>query len=311
MIDIQQVSFAYRGSFRDLFKRHKGGKSDVFHDLSLQIPSGTICGLLGQNGVGKSTLLYMIMGMLRPQKGEILIDGRKSIKQGYEMLNDIFIVGEDFPLPSTTIRNYARRLGAFYSGYSEQSFNERLEEFQLDGDMRMKNLSMGQRKKAYISLALAMNTRYLLMDEPTNGLDITSKALFKKALIRQMSDDKTIVISTHQVHDVEKLLDKVVILDNGKVTFDESTCDIASQFTFELQMPSSPMDGVIYHKKMANGNIVMRRKGQDEEETDINLELLYNAVAKGKLLSSQEKPAWKQVKSLTAQGETAISQEQN
>lgn len=208
MIQLKNVEFSYK----------KG--NPVFSDLNMEIGEGRICGLLGSNGAGKSTLLYLIMGLLRPKMGEASVDGAVSHKRQAEMLSNIFLVPEEFSLPGMALNTYVGLLKPFYPNFSEELLTRCLADFGLTPDLNLGQLSMGQKKKVYICVALAANTKYLLMDEPTNGLDIASKSQFRKVVVTGMSDQKTILISTHQVHDVEKLLDHVIILDQSQVLYD-------------------------------------------------------------------------------------------
>lgn len=205
MISIQNISFRY------------GGGQKVFSDFSVDFEEGGVYGLLGKNGTGKSTLLYLLIGLLRAQKGEVLVDGRKAAQRQPDMLQDMFIVPEEFELPNVSLKDYIRTLEPFYPFFSNDLLQRCLEVFEMTGDVHLGALSMGQKKKVYMCIALAANTRYLLMDEPTNGLDILSKSQFRKVLINGMSPEKTIIISTHQVHDVENLLDHVTIIDRNRV----------------------------------------------------------------------------------------------
>ncbi len=208
MISIKNVTFGYTPSVCVL---------DAF---SLDFADGGVYGLLGKNGTGKSTLLYLISGLLRPQKGLVEIDGVEASIRKADMLADMFIVTEEYDLPSISLKNYVKALKPFYPRFSDELLEKCMREFEMDTDVNLGALSMGQKKKVYICIALAANTKYLLLDEPTNGLDIVSKSLFRKVVVAGMSEDKTVIISTHQVHDVEHLLDHVVIVDRNRVLLD-------------------------------------------------------------------------------------------
>ena len=205
MIDINNVTFEYQY-----------GKP-VLKDFSLSFPQGGVYGLLGKNGTGKSTLLYLISGLLRPQHGEVRVDGLLAENRQPEMLREIFLVPEEYDLPAVTLQSYIRALKPFYPRFSDELLRSCIEGFELDMDMHLGALSMGQKKKVYMCVALATGTRVLLMDEPTNGLDILSKSQFRKVVVLGMDDQKTVLVSTHQVHDVERLLDHVTILDGNRV----------------------------------------------------------------------------------------------
>ena len=205
MIKVQDITFGYR----------KGQK--VWEDFSIDFEDGGIYGLLGKNGVGKSTLLYLISGLLHPSRGTVDVDGHAPRNRETVFLQDMFIVPEEFALPNVTLHQYVRAIRPFYPNFSEETLRMVLGEFGMDTEQHPGQLSMGQKKKVYVAVALAANTRYLLMDEPTNGLDILSKKQFRKAVIAGMNPQKTLIISTHNVHDVENLLDHVTIVDNKKV----------------------------------------------------------------------------------------------
>ncbi|MGN0234398.1 MAG: ATP-binding cassette domain-containing protein [Bacteroidaceae bacterium] len=205
MIDINNVTFEYR----------KG--KPVLKDFSMSFPQGGVYGLLGKNGTGKSTLLYLISGLLCPQHGEVRVDGMLSSNRQPELLREIFLVPEEYDLPAVSLQSYTRALKPFYPRFSDELLRKCIEGFELDMDMQLGALSMGQKKKVYMCVALATGTRVLLMDEPTNGLDILSKSQFRKVVVQSMDEDKTVLLSTHQVHDVERLLDHVTIINNNHV----------------------------------------------------------------------------------------------
>ena len=209
MINIQNVKFSYRSH------------QEVLDDFSLDFSKSGIYGLLGKNGTGKSTLLYLIMGLLRPQKGSVTIDGINASLRRPEVLQEMFLVPEEYDLPRISLRKYVKSIRPFYPRFSDELLERSLASFEMTSDINLGSLSMGQKKKVYMSIALATNTRYLLLDEPTNGLDILSKSQFRKAVIEGMNDEKTIIVSTHQVHDVERLLDQVCIIERNKVLLNE------------------------------------------------------------------------------------------
>ena len=209
MVSIQNIKFGYK-SYQPVLK-----------DFSLDFGQSGIYGLLGKNGTGKSTLLYLMMGLLRPQEGCVTIDGINATLRRPEVLQEMFLVPEEYDLPRISLHKYVKAIKPFYPRFSNELLERCLANFEMTSDVNLGSLSMGQKKKVYMSIALAANTRYLLMDEPTNGLDILSKSQFRKAVIESMSDDKTVIVSTHQVHDVERLLDHVCIIERNKVLLNE------------------------------------------------------------------------------------------
>lgn len=272
MIDIQNISFNYAGQ-----------KTKVFDNFSLQLTENNIYGLLGKNGTGKSTLLYLVSGLLRPCKGTVKVDGMESALRRPEMLEELFIVPEEFELPNMTLEKYVSINQPFYPRFSREVLQNCLNDFELPASLSLQSLSMGQKKKVFMSFALAAGTRLLLMDEPTNGLDIPSKVQFRRVVANNMTDDRTLIISTHQVHDVESLLDHILILSNEKLLLDASVADICEQYSFEYRTPGATADDVLYSEPSVQGNAVITRRTSDMTETPLNLELLFNAVTLGKV----------------------------
>lgn len=268
-IKLDNVSFKYRGS-----------RKEVLNGISLEIPENRICGLLGKNGVGKSTLLYLMTGLLQPLRGSVKVGDMESRLGKPEMLQEMFLVPEEFNLPGVTLSEYVKMNRPFYPRFSDEILSACLNDFEMTPNIKLTELSMGQKKKVYMSFALATMTKVLLMDEPTNGLDIPSKAQFRKAVSRSMTDDRIIIISTHQVHDVEQLLDHIIIMSNEGILINKSTGEIANDYVFEIRSPQD-MDDVIYAEPSLQGNLVMApRNGRPE--TNINVEILFNAITNKK-----------------------------
>ncbi|MGN1236875.1 MAG: ATP-binding cassette domain-containing protein [Bacteroidaceae bacterium] len=209
MIRFENVRFAYKKS------------RPVFDGLSFELGEGKICGLLGSNGAGKSTMLYLMSGLLRAGGGLIEVDGMKVSERKAAMLSRMFLVPEEFDLPSVSLENYLNMIKMFYPLFSDELFKKCLDGFELDPYLNLGSLSMGQKKKVFICVALAANTKYLLMDEPTNGLDIVGKSQFRKVVVSGMTDEKTVLISTHQVYDVERLLDHLVVIDHSRILYNK------------------------------------------------------------------------------------------
>lgn len=271
MINVNNISFKYAGQ-----------KRLVFDGFSLQLEENRIYGLLGKNGTGKSTLLYLIAGLLRPSKGTVCCDSVATYKREAETLQEIFLVPEEYDLPAMTLEKYVSLMEGFYPHFSREVLERCLKDFELSTDLNLKALSMGQKKKVYMCIALAAQTNYLLMDEPTNGMDIPSKSQFRKVVAENMSEDRTLIISTHQVHDVEALLDHILILNQQQLLLDASVSEIMEKYTFEYRMPDQ-MDDALYAEPSLQGNAVIAPRKADSAETQINLELLFNAVNEGKI----------------------------
>lgn len=252
-------------------------KKLLFEDFSLELPKGNVVGLLGKNGAGKSTLLYLMSGLLRPLKGSVVMNGCEVSQRKLTTLSDMFIVPEEFSLPRLTLMQFVRIYSVFYPRFSEQLLESCLKEFGFSNDVQLDKLSMGQKKQVYVCFALATNTSLLLLDEPTNGLDIPSKSQFRKVLASGMTDEKTVVISTHQVKDVDRLLDHVLMIERADILLDVSVSDITDKLYFGEQAVSVPTEHVLYVQPSAQGNSIIRLN-TDAEESQLQLELLFNAV---------------------------------
>ena len=246
MITVENLSFTYRKS-----------KRAVLHDFSLSFESGRVYGLLGKNGAGKSTLLYLMSGLFT--------------------LQDMFLVPEEFELPSVSLVSYVELNSPFYPRFSKEEMIKYLHYFEMDIDIDLGSLSMGQKKKVFMSFALATNTSLLLMDEPTNGLDIPGKSQFRKFIASGMSDDKTIVISTHQVRDIDKVLDHVLIMDDSRVLLDESTSNICDKLFFVESDNRELAKNALFAIPTIQGNYLIL-PNEEQEESELNLELLFNAT---------------------------------
>lgn len=269
MLQINKINFSY------------GKGINVLDDFSLDISESGVYGLLGKNGTGKSTLLYLIMGLLRPQTGEITFNGIDTRLRRPEVLQDMFIVPEEYDLPAIKLSKYVSSLKPFYPRFNEDLLKECLEAFDMPYDVNLGSLSMGQKKKVYMCVALATNTRLLLMDEPTNGLDIPSKSHFRKVVSMGMGEDRVVIISTHQVRDVEHLLDHVCVIDNRCTLLNASMRKVEENLCFLNVERSGIPDNAIYTEPSLGGfNVVA--PAADGCETPVNLEMLFNAlISKG------------------------------
>ena len=270
-IEVSNISFSYPGQ-----------KERVFDGFDLRLEENKIYGLLGKNGTGKSTLLYLIAGLLWPTSGTVRCDSVDAYRREAGILVEMFLVPEEFDLPAMTLKRYIELNAPFYPRFSQERMEACLNDFELAPALDLGSLSMGQKKKVFMSFALATNTQLLLMDEPTNGLDIPSKSQFRKTVAQNMSEEQTIIISTHQVHDVEALLDHILMLNQRELLLNASVQEIMDKYVFEYRQPSE-MDGVLYAEPTLQGNAVMAHRQEGQAETQVNLELLFNAVAKQRI----------------------------
>ena len=266
MMNVNQVSFSYGRK-----------KAKVLDGFSMNLEKGSVYGLLGKNGTGKSTLLYLMAGLLRPQSGHILYKGVEVTKRYPETLQDMFLVPEEFSLPNVSLKQYVQLNAPFYPRFSDELLKACLRDFDMSEDIHLGELSMGQKKKAFMCFALATNTSLLLMDEPSNGLDIPSKSQFRKVIASGMTDDKAVIISTHQVRDIDSLLDHVLIMDGSRLLLNESVASICDRLYFAEQGMNEPTDDALYVQPSVQGNSVILPNTY-HEDSKLNLEVLFNAT---------------------------------
>jgi len=251
-------------------------KKAVFDGLNLEFKSGFIYGLLGKNGTGKSTLFKNICGLQKPSQGSVTSLGFNPFERNPEMLRDVFLLPEEFHVPAIRIEEWAKTMAPFYPRFDHRLFAELLGEFEIPTDNRMSEMSLGQKKKCLISFSLATNTRILLLDEPTNGLDILSKTQFKQ-IIRKLNvkGDRCIIISTHQVKDIEDLVSRITVIDSGKILFDENTTTISAKLSFSSG--SSVPESAIYAEPSARGfDYILPQNSSGNHQPD--MELLYKLI---------------------------------
>lgn len=263
MLDIKNITFAYRRN------------SPVLSDFSLKIEKSGVYGLLGKNGTGKSTLLYLIAGLLTPGKGEVVFDGENTRRRLPSTLSDLFIVPEEFDLPGVTLDLYVKLYGSLYPRFDRDAMERYLEMFELPSSLQLGQLSMGQKKKAYISFALACNTKLLLMDEPSNGLDIPGKSAFRRVVSAAAADDdRAILISTHQVRDIDRILDHILIMDNNGIILNASAQEIVERLSFGVTTNPAEAAEALYRLPSLEGTAIVERNiaGVD---TNLNLETLF------------------------------------
>lgn len=273
MIQISNLSFGYS-------KKHL-----LYQNLSLSLKDGNIYGLLGKNGAGKSTLLKNIAGILFPTQGTVKVDDMDPGQRKPSFLRTVYYIPEEVSVPSLTIKQYINLFSVFYPLFNQEQLNRYLRELEVEVPGKLSALSFGQQKKFIIAFGLASNTNVILMDEPTNGLDIPSKSQFRKLIASVMTDERIILISTHQTRDLENLIDQVLIVDKGQLLLEASMEEISKRLCFETvtQLPSGQK--IIYTENDLRG-ISIVRENLSGDDSRINLEYLFNGViAKPELTS--------------------------
>lgn len=262
MIHLENVTLSY-------------GRRSVLRQLDLSLPAGHVCGLLGENGAGKSTLLKCIAGILFPDSGTIRVHHFIPGDRHVDFLSDVFFIPEEFTLPSLSIPDYMQLYASFYRNFDAALFCKLLEDFDVSPQAHLDQLSFGQRKKVFIAFGLASGTRVVLMDEPTNGLDIPSKSQFRKIIASAVSEDRCFLISTHQVRDLDNLIDYLVVLKDQQIILSESTASIESRLSFQLTQDVP--EEALYSESSLRGALSITRNQMDNE-SPMDIELFFKAL---------------------------------
>lgn len=263
MIEINDLNFGY------------SKQRLLFQNLSMHLHAGHIYGLLGKNGAGKSSLLKNLAGLVYADSGKITVMGHDPAKRQPSLLRQICFIPEEFYLPSVKIAAYVKANAAFYPDFDHQYFSDLLAEFDIPVGQKLINMSYGQKKKLIIAFGLATQAKLIIMDEPTNGLDIPSKAQFRKIMAAALTEDRCIIISTHQVRDLDNLIDTVIMLDDSKVALKASVEEITHRLCFKRIKEVD--DTVIYAEPSLSGfNAII--PNYHDEDSKLDMELLFNAM---------------------------------
>lgn len=265
MVNISNLTFSY-------------GKQKLFADISLELKAGHIYGLLGKNGAGKSTLLKSIIGLVFPKSGNCEVNGIASKNRSPKFLQEVFFLPEDVYLPQVTAQQYGANTGCFYPKFDANQYFKLLHLFNINEGKKLTDLSFGQQKKVIIAFGLSTNTSLLVMDEPTNGLDIPSKNQFRKVIASSLSEDRCIIISTHQVRDLDNLIDTILVLHDGKIMLNKGIDEIAEKVSFGFKSTSNEND--IYTEESIQG-LNSISLNTDGNYSKVDTELLFNAVVNG------------------------------
>ena len=265
MIQIENLSFGY------------SKKKLLYKDLSLSIAEGSIYGLLGKNGAGKSTFLKNLIGLLFPLNGSITVNGYSPKKRLPAFLETIYLIPEEVNVPPLTMHEYKKLFAPFYPNFNDEHFFDYLKQLEVNEEGKLNALSFGQQKKFIIAFALACNTKVLLLDEPTNGLDIPSKIRFRKLISSVFTEDKIIFISTHQIRDLDNLIDHVIIVDNGDLLLNSSIEVISEKLSFRTVNEVLDSTKVLYKEESLKGATIVV-ENTEGENSKVNLEHLFNAI---------------------------------
>ncbi len=264
MVEINNLNFGYKK------------KETLFSELNLELKEGRIYGLLGKNGSGKTTLLKQMAGILHPCSGNLKLNGEIPQKRSPKVLSSYYLIPEEFETPGISVKTFLKITAPFYPNFNEPNFYEYLKEFSIDTEQKLNKMSYGQKKKFLISFGMASDTPVLFSDEPTNGLDIPSKSIFRKLMASALSENKLFIISTHQVKDIEGIIDTVVVLDKGKIIFNQSLEKISDNLCFKT-LKNIDDENILYAEKGITGYATIV-KNTGKEASHINMELLFNAI---------------------------------
>jgi len=270
MIQLRNNSYGYQKSEK------------LFQQMNLEVREGNIVGLLGKNGAGKSSLLRLINGLLNVQQGDISVLGYDPFERSPYFLQQVMMIPEEYKLPDKSVMGkFAHSLAMFYPHFENEKFHSLLKNFDLNPSKKLGKCSYGQRKKFLIAFALSTGCKLLLLDEPTNGLDIPSKSIFRKMVAANLRTDQTVIISTHQVKDVENLIDRVILVDQGRIVLDQDMLAISDRYAFGFSTQQN--EDWIYAEKAQGGYHFITELTPGENPTQVNLELFFNAVAQDKV----------------------------
>jgi ABC-2 type transport system ATP-binding protein len=246
-------------------------------NLNLDLQRGRIYGLLGKNGAGKSTLLKNIVGLAFPVSGTCELDGHAAARRRPDTLQDLFFLPEDVQVPAITATQLAAGTGGFYPRFDAAAFHDYLRELEVPASAKLTALSFGQQKKVLIAFALATNTGLLVLDEPTNGLDIPSKAQFRKLVARALGEERCVIISTHQVRDLDSLIDTVLVLHERRVVLNATIDELAERLHFGTAPAGAAVPEALYAEPSVRGQQVIRPNHGDVF-SKVDLEILFNAL---------------------------------
>ncbi|MFM9984669.1 MAG: ATP-binding cassette domain-containing protein [Flavobacteriales bacterium] len=264
MIQVENIDFGYR-------------KRRMYQGFSLSIDQGGIYGILGTNGTGKSTLLKLITGLLFPSKGNCKVFNRISSRRLPDFLSSVYLLPEEIDTPQGTVLKYAKNIATFYPKFSLSDFEKLMISFDVKASDKFSQMSYGQKKKAMIAVALASHSEVILLDEPTNGLDIPSKSQFRKSMSEFVNDDQIVLISTHQVRDLDMLLDRIILLNEGKLLVNNSVSEIESRLVMKRVSSTEGFANLLYAEQGLQG-IEVIYPNADKEDSRLNLETFFNAV---------------------------------
>ena len=253
-----------------LTKRFDG--ADALRELSMQIPLGSVCGLVGPNGAGKSTLLRCISGVYRPDGGQVLLQGQPVWENPAVKGRRAYLPDELYYFVSSSLRDLTRFYQGFYPRFDRELFRRLGQVFPIDPDQPIRRLSKGMQKQAFFWLALSLRPEVLLLDEPVDGLDpVMRRQLWSLILSQVEQHGTTVVISSHNLRELEDVCDRVGILDRGKLLLERSLNELQAgfiklQLVFRDGAPAElpPELPVLHHSVTGKIHTYILRTGQEQ-----------------------------------------------
>lgn len=263
MIDAKHVRFSY------------SWKRPLFEDLTFHVGRGRVTGLLGLNGEGKTTLLKLLAGQLLYSGGKIEVLNQDPKVRKVSFLQSVYYLSESINLPKgISVKRFFDMMKVFYPTYSQEIADECLAAFDIDPGMEMRSASQGQQKKMMLAFAFALRVAVLLLDEPTNGLDIPSKSVFRRLIAKYITEEQTVIISTHQIRDLEQIIDYAMVLRNNQILLNESLSELSERF---VVAPAAGREGALYEEMSPMGKLGLYTR-EEWDEYNFSTEMFFNAI---------------------------------
>ncbi len=280
-ININNLNFSYN--------RFATGEP-IYHSFTADINHAGVYGLFGRNGSGKSTLLKLIAGLLTPSSGTIEVLGYNPRQRLPDFLSQVYILPEEFHLPDLTPTELGNSHHHFYPNFSMQLFADYLQKLDVPSEQRFSQMSLGQKKKSTIAFALATLTPILLMDEPTNGLDIVSREQFKDLMATPEQAERIVLISTHQAHDLERIISHLWFIDEGKLLLSATVDKINQKLAMGIAQNQQDLsnqelsNNVLYQENIGEQIAwIAQANGEQNSTGKLNIEMLYKALNMNKI----------------------------
>ena len=199
----------------------------VLQDVNLKIPRGKIIGLLGKNGAGKSTLIKLINDLLTPTRGEILINGEKPGVKSKKIIS--YLPERTYLDKEMTIKQVIKYFEEFYENFDSQKAIKLLKDLDLDINKKISKMSKGMQEKLQLILVMSRNAELYILDEPLGGVDPATRDYILDTILSNFSEGASVIISTHLISDIERILDEVIFVDKGKIMLTSSADELRNK----------------------------------------------------------------------------------